>query len=104
MTQEMVSREEIDGHLNGIETMRATTGGGMLYIDASELERLCFAADAYHDQKEINNELYEALDQVQQQCLFDDDNGQIGVTEDPCIPAELFNKICLALARAKDGS
>ncbi len=41
--------------------------------------------------------LREVLEKVRQCCLFDDDAGEIGVTNDPHIPPELFNEICAAL-------
>ena len=46
------------------------------------------------------DELCEALEGCRQACLFEDDDGGIGVTEDPHIPSELFDKICIALNRA----
>lgn len=46
-------------------------------------------------------DLYEALHECQQACLFADDDGGIGVSEDVVIPSELFDRICVALARAR---
>lgn len=41
-----------------------------------------------------------ALKEVREQCLFDDDHG-IGVSEDVVIPAELFDRVCDAIAKAE---
>ena len=40
------------------------------------------------------------LEECKQACLFDDDDGGIGVSEDAVIPADLFNRICAAIAKA----
>ena len=41
------------------------------------------------------------LEKVKQTCLFDEDDGQTGVTTDPHIGERLFNEICEATAKAK---
>ena len=39
------------------------------------------------------------LERVRQACLFSEDDGQIGVTTDPHIDAQLFSDICTALSQ-----
>lgn len=34
------------------------------------------------------------LTECREACLFAEDDGRIGVTEDPHIPADLFSRIC----------
>ena len=47
-------------------------------------------------------EMERLLEDVKQRCLFADDGGTIGVTEDPHVPAELFNRICALLTSLED--
>lgn len=49
----------------------------------------------------VAKELHDALFDVQQQCLFADDYGGIGVSEDVVIPSEMFDTICKVLAKAR---
>ncbi len=46
------------------------------------------------------------LKAVQQQCLFGDDDGGIGVSEDVVIPSEMFDRMCAAINKAegRDGT
>ena len=39
------------------------------------------------------------LRQVRDCCLFEDDDGRIGVTEDAVIPTELFDRICTEISQ-----
>lgn len=48
-------------------------------------------------EKDRADRLAALLEQVKQACLFDDDDGQIGITEEPTIDLELFDEICKAL-------
>jgi hypothetical protein len=36
----------------------------------------------------------ELLKEIRECCLFGDDDGRIGVSEDVVIPSDLFNRIC----------
>lgn len=38
------------------------------------------------------------LKEIRELCLFDDDDGQIGVSEDVTLPFEMFERICSALS------
>ena len=44
------------------------------------------------------------LIQVRDKCLTPEDDGQIGVTEEPHIPGELFDEICEAINATEQGS
>jgi hypothetical protein len=46
-------------------------------------------------------EMYEILEGIKEACLFDDDDGQIGVTTEPHITEDLFKDICRTLAKAR---
>lgn len=41
--------------------------------------------------------LLDLLIEVRNACLFDDDDGQIGVSEEPTITHDLFDRICAAI-------
>tara|TARA_R110000737_G_C14556601_1_gene481540 strand:- start:166 stop:420 length:255 start_codon:yes stop_codon:yes gene_type:complete len=41
------------------------------------------------------------LRQVRDCCLYDEDDGQIGVTEDAVIPSKLFDGICNEIKNSK---
>ena len=45
--------------------------------------------------------LVDTLTQVREQCLFADDDGQIGVSSEAQIDSRLFDEICAALAAFK---
>lgn len=72
--------------------------------------RVCFLA--HSDGKNVDRDiatgnliaaapdLYAALVQVREACLFGDDDGSIGVTSEPYISMELFAAICTALSKA----
>lgn len=49
-------------------------------------------------------ELLAELKAVREQCLFDDDGGQIGVSEDVVIPSDMFDRICAAINKAEGRS
>jgi len=59
------------------------------------------AKNAWHKRclmlEKQRDELAALLETVKQACLFDDDDGRIGVSEDVVIPTELFTVICEAL-------
>ena len=65
--------------------------------------QLADMADAYEAKisaLDIANEaLATALEKCKQACLFTDDDGQMSVTNDPCISNDLFDLICAVLAR-----
>lgn len=46
-------------------------------------------------------DMLEALKAVRDNCLFADDDNQIGVTQDPHISEFLFSEICAALNKAE---
>ncbi len=45
-------------------------------------------------------DLFELLREVRDACFYGEDDG-IGVTEEPTIDADLFDRICTALAKAR---
>jgi len=52
--------------------------------------------------KAENKVLRDVLSQVKEQCLFVDDDGQIGVSSEAQIDSQLFGEICEALAAPKE--
>lgn len=60
-------------------------------------ERATQAAFDGHISRPQYNEAISLLREVRDACLFDDDDGQIGVTEEPTISADLFGRICECL-------
>jgi hypothetical protein len=46
--------------------------------------------------------VHECLNSVREACLFSEDDGSIGVTQEPHIPYQLFDDICKALAATAD--
>lgn len=63
-------------------------------------ERVRRALKRYEMEAAAAGKLADALEAVKQACLFADDDGTIGVTQDPHIHSELFDQICAALREA----
>jgi len=52
-------------------------------------------------ERKIFDRMYEALNLVWSQCLFEEDGGAVGVATDVVIDEELFDEICSTLVAAK---
>lgn len=50
--------------------------------------------DGMTTDRERIERLVALLTECREACLFAEDDGRIGVTEDPHIPADLFSRIC----------
>lgn len=56
-------------------------------------------ASAHDALAEENKELRDLLSRVKEQCLFTDDDGQIGVSSEAQIDSYLFDEIVLAITK-----
>lgn len=88
---------------NEIERLR--TEGKKDYEDMRKFQAKYIAADQRAEAAETKvAKLREALGKVKQRCLFVDDDGRIGVTQEPHIEDELFDEICQALTETEEQS
>lgn len=55
------------------------------------------AVSKFRDAKEKHGEVLALLEEIKQACLFPEDGNQIGVTNEPYISPNLFNRICKVL-------
>lgn len=90
-------RDELDSALREAQEARDTAG----YLGTCG-DCIRDAYDTVGDLQAENAKLRELLRQVREACLFYDDDGPIGVTEDAVIHSDLFNEICAALTE-KEG-
>lgn len=91
-TREQFRREHQLEHMR--QTERAETAEAEL---AEAQEQANMQAELTEHWQKADAEARALLSDVREACLFDDDDGIIGVTTDPHIDERLFDKICAAL-------
>ena len=97
---EKMARASYETRNKGLKNCWGWDDSGLDYEHPGVREQHYEAADAALTAIEpALAELVGALEEVRQACLFDDDDGQIGVAEDVVIPLELFSRICTALSK-----
>lgn len=58
-------------------------------------------ADAPRERLREQNALRGLVREVRDACLYDEDDGTIGVTSEPTIDSDLFDRLCAALRAGK---
>ena len=76
---------------------------GKQVVDAIKSGELDDVPLALAHMKAQRDELLKVTIACREACLFDEDDGRIGVTCDAVIPSELFDQICAAIAAAEEG-